>query len=79
MAKRYIKEVEERDLGFTDPSKDDFTKRYLDDTRKPKLTLKLLNKLKKIRATRQLEQLKRNDLLQTMYGLPEEGEDDMMG
>lgn len=79
MAKRYIKEVEERDLGFTDPSKDDFTKRHLDDTRKPKLTLKLLNKLKKIRATRQLEQLKRNDLLQTMYGLPEEGEDDMMG
>lgn len=42
------------------------------DTRKPGLTLKHLNKLKKIQAIRQLDNIKRNSLLSVMYGQPEE-------
>lgn len=46
--------------------------RSLSDTRKPGLTLKHLNKLKKIQAVRQLDTIKRNSLLSVMYGQPEE-------
>lgn len=38
------------------------------DTRKDKLTLKDLNKLKKLRAFRKLEMLKRQDSLAIIYG-----------
>jgi hypothetical protein len=42
------------------------------DSRKPKLTLYHLNKLKKIKTMRKLAQLKRNSLLGVMYGIPKE-------
>lgn len=44
----------------------------ISDSRKPKLTLYHLNKLKKIKTMRKLEQLKRNSLLGVMYGIPKE-------
>lgn len=44
----------------------------LSDTRKPKLTLKHLNKLKKIQAVRKLDYIKRQSLLSVMYGAPSE-------
>ncbi len=54
--------------GYYDPAEDKVNKRELNDTRKPVLTLKHLNKLKKMRALRMLEKLKREDLLAIMYG-----------
>ena len=47
------------------------TKRNLDDTRKPLLTLAILNRLKRMRALKKLEALKRQDLLSVMYAAPE--------
>lgn len=64
--------------GYYDPAEDNVTQRKLNDTRKPKLTLKHLNKLKKMRALRMLEKLKREDLLDIMYGDPP-GEQGGMG
>ncbi len=57
--------------GFYDPAEDKASKANLSDTRKPVLTLKHLNKLKKMRALRTLENLKREDLLAVMYAEPE--------
>jgi hypothetical protein len=54
--------------GRYDPQQDTFTQRSPHDNRKPTLTLRRLNRLKKIRATKKLEQLKREDLLTVMYG-----------
>ena len=47
----------------------------LEDNRTPKLTLRHLNKMKKIKAVKRYELLKRQDLLKVMYGTPpgEEG------
>jgi hypothetical protein len=58
--------------GFIDPNEDEFLKADPDDTRKPRLTLKQLNKLKKIRATNDLETIKKESLLGVMYGIPED-------
>lgn len=44
----------------------------LSDTRKPGLTLKHLNKLKKIHAIRKMDVIKRNSLLSVMYGSKDE-------
>lgn len=59
--------------GYYDPARDEFNKRHVDDTRKPVLTLAALNRLKKMRALRKLEKLKRQDLLGVMYSAPAEG------
>jgi len=56
-----------------DPAQDAFTAQQLDDTRKPAITLLHLNKLKKMRAARNLENLVRRDVLELLYGAPEEG------
>lgn len=61
--------------GFIDPNEDEFMKAHPDDSRKPKLTLKQINKLKKIRATNDLENAKKESLLGVMYGMPEESDD----
>lgn len=57
--------------GYYDPNTDKLNGRTLSDTRKPKLTLRNINKLKKMRALQSLESLKRQDLLGIMYGQPE--------
>jgi hypothetical protein len=54
------------------PAADKHTKRNLGDSRKEVLSLRKLNRLKKMRALRQLEDLKRQDLLAIMYGQPDD-------
>jgi hypothetical protein len=51
---------------------DDLTKRRLDDTRKPKITLSKLNKLRKLRELKRFQELKRDSLINIMYG-PDSG------
>ena len=63
---------------------DDFSNKYYNeytskeglrsetDSRKPTLTLAHLNKLKKIKAVRKLDDIQRRGLLKTMYGAAEE-------
>jgi hypothetical protein len=63
----------EVDATYYTPEDDKYSQAQLSDTRRPRLTLAHLNKLKKMRAARQLENLVRNDTLQLMYGTPEQG------
>jgi hypothetical protein len=69
----------EVDAGYYDPADDKYTQAQLSDTRKPQLTLQHLNKLKKMRAARQLENLVRRDVLDLMYGQPGEEAGGMPG
>lgn len=64
------------ETGYYDPAADEANVRHMNDTRKPILTLKHLNRLNKIRTLRRLEDLKRTDLLGIMYAGPDE---DAMG
>lgn len=65
--------------GYYDAAEDKHNQRKLSDTRKPKLTLRKINRLKKMRALNQLENLKRQDLLAVMYAAPEEDPNGGMG
>ncbi len=56
--------------GLYDPAKDVLGRRDLDDTRKPEITLKMLNTLKKIRAVRRRALMKRLKVAKVMYGDP---------
>lgn len=67
--------MENDDVGRVDADKDSRALQ-LDDTRKPKLTLRMVNRLKKIRATKNLENTKKADLLNVMYG-GSPGDDEM--
>ena len=71
-AKELLIELEDRDIGYYDPAEDDLSRAFVHDSHKPKLTLRHLNRLKKIRATRKLDNLKKQDLLDVMYSVPEE-------
>lgn len=51
------------------PENDALSGPDIDSERKPKLTLKMINRLKKIRSTKNLEMAKKQDLLGIMYGL----------
>jgi hypothetical protein len=70
-----LNEVEDSDLGVYNPQEDDLRKANMDDTRKPKLTLRMINRLKKIRATKKLEQSKKEGFLGVMYGAPKKEDD----
>lgn len=63
---------EEASTGYYDPAQDKSTKRMPDDTRKARVQLRDLNRLKKMRAQKKLENLKREDLLSIMYGAPDD-------
>lgn len=63
--RRYNLENSKGDLYYINPS----------DTRKPTLTIRHLNKMKKYKAMSDLEHMKRDEILTTMYGTPEEGGD----
>ena len=56
--------------GLYDPAKDVLGRRDLDDTRKPEITLKMLNTLKKIRKVRQRALAKKLKLAKVMYADP---------
>lgn len=45
----------------------------INDSRKPQVFLKDLNKLRKMRELRRYDELKRKEFLPIMYGSPEEG------
>ena len=62
----------EFDMGYQDVGQDKFTQAKLSDTRKPRMTLRNLNKLKKMRAAQDLENHMRMDTLEIIYGTPEE-------
>jgi hypothetical protein len=59
-------------VEFYEPSEDKETKRQINDTRKPKLTLKELNKLRKVREISKAEQLEHNKFVKVMYATPTE-------
>ena len=61
--------------GMYNPNEDTVSAAHLDDTRKQRLTLKDLNRLKKLRAFRKLEALKSQDRLAMIYGQGEGDED----
>lgn len=61
-----------RDFGYYSPESDEYNARKLTDTRKKPLTLRALNRLKKIKMTREMELLQRANFLELMYAAPEE-------
>lgn len=63
---------EDYQTAYYDPSQDEVNNRVPNDTRKPKLFLRHLNRLKRIRALNKLEKLKREDMYGEMYATPEE-------
>lgn len=68
----HIPDASDTSFGVYDPSQDKVNRLNLDDVTKPKLTLKHLNKLKKMRATKELELAKNRELLDIMYSSSEE-------
>lgn len=56
------------EFGRFVPDDDKFVQTKPNEVRNPKFTLRRINRLKKIRATKNLEQLKREELLSAMYG-----------
>lgn len=60
--------VDPNGLGYYDINKDELNTRQRDNTRKTKLMLRDVNKLKKIRALKRLKALQNQDVLEIMYG-----------
>lgn len=60
--------AEELDPGFRSNNDDMVMQRNIHDSRKPTITLINLNKLKKMRAAKDLENLMRADFLEIIYG-----------
>lgn len=60
--------------GYSDPKQDGFDRAHLHDTRRVRLTLVHLNKLKKMRAAKDLEDLVHADQLEMQYAPPPEGQ-----
>ena len=56
-----------------EPADDKMNQASLSDTRRPRLTLRHLNKLRKIQELKSLEMEAHDDFVRTMYGAPEEG------
>jgi hypothetical protein len=57
---------------------DEVEKRHLGDTRKPKITLKMLNRLKMIRAAKKLEIMQKQKILGLMYAAPAGGDEESL-
>ena len=57
-------------MEFYEPAHDEIQQRHKTDTRKKKLSLEEVGKLRKIRALKQLESEKHKKLAQQMYRKP---------
>lgn len=68
-------ENEEPDTSLYDPNQDEVRQAHMDDTRKPSLTLRMINRLKKMRASKKVEQAKKKEFLGIMYAKPK-GDDE---
>lgn len=64
--------ADQLDAAYYSPEDDQYGQAQLDDTRRPRLTLAHLNKLKKMRAARNIENLIRRDTLDMLYGAADE-------
>lgn len=62
----------EIETEYYDAANDKLNQAKPDDNRKPRLTLRNLNKLKKMRAAQELENAMREDTLEIIYGAPAE-------
>ena len=62
----------ELDPSYRNNDNDTVMQRKPQDSRKPTITLTNLNKLKKMRAAKYLEELMRGDFLEIIYGGPDE-------
>lgn len=63
--------------GMYDAEEDQ--RRYsMDDTRKPKVTLRQLNKLRKYREFRKVQDEERNDVVSTVYAVPDDAGQDQL-
>lgn len=69
----------EIEMGYQDVGRDVQQQAHFHDTRKPRMTLKNLNRLKKMRAAHDLENHMRMDTLEIIYGSPEEGAEGGLG
>ena len=67
-------DTQDYETAYYDPNEDEAHQVHMNDTRKPVLTLKHLNRLKRIQAMDKLEKLKREDQLAIQYGIPDESE-----
>lgn len=66
--------AEEFQGGYYDSQQDKFDQAHIHDTRRVRLTLVHLNKLKKMRAAKDLEDLVHADQLEIQYAPPAEGQ-----
>lgn len=64
--------ADEFDAEYVELADDNFNKQAPTKIRKPKFTLRHLNKLKKMRSAQDLERMMRMDTLEIIYGAPEE-------
>jgi hypothetical protein len=64
--------AEELEPTFRDNDNDMVMQRQITDSRKPRITLGHLNRLKKMRAAKDLENMMRSDFLEIMYSGSEE-------
>ena len=67
--KTYVRIINEH----YDPADDKMNQASMTDTRRPRLTLRHLNKLRKIQELKALEAGAHDEFVKTMYGTPEEG------
>ena len=56
--------------GYNDPAENDLVKSKKTDTRRPRMTLEHLNKLRKMREIRKLEVEDRKQLFKRIYARP---------
>lgn len=64
--------ADELNPSYIDNDDDKIMQRQMYNSRKPRITLRILNKLKTMRAAKDLENLIRADFMQTLYGAADE-------
>jgi hypothetical protein len=63
---------------FYHPEQDDAILRKPEDTRKPKLTLEILNKMRKVKEIKQAEEIEHKKFVKVMYKQPSEEGDGLL-